>query len=126
MPALHPADHCNCDVPGACLIALHIVTVDAFSTWLQAFPSLLCPLLQVFDHLVIKSAASPVAQNMGGSYLTMFSKGGFVFWHHQHHWWVPTGNQAGWLAAEAVSIFVPFGKTAAPICSYLSGQGARP
>eukprot|EP00891_Asterochloris_glomerata_P004751 jgi/Astpho2/4751/Aster-00301 len=34
---------------------------------------------KVFDHLVIKSAASPVAQNMGGSYLTMFSKGGFIF-----------------------------------------------
>ena len=35
--------------------------------------------LQVYEHLVIKSAASPVAENMGGSYLTMFSKGGFIF-----------------------------------------------
>ena len=40
---------------------------------------MLCRLLQVFQHLVIKSAASPVAENMGGSYLTMFSKGGFIF-----------------------------------------------
>ena len=40
---------------------------------------MLCRLLQVYEHLVIKSAASPVAQNMGGSYLTMFSKGGFIF-----------------------------------------------
>ena len=34
---------------------------------------------QVWHHLVIKSAADPVADNKGGSYITMFSKGGFVF-----------------------------------------------
>jgi len=32
---------------------------------------MICP--QVYEHLVIKSAASPVAGNKGGSYLTMFS-----------------------------------------------------
>ncbi|KAK9808723.1 hypothetical protein WJX72_002523 [[Myrmecia] bisecta] len=34
---------------------------------------------KVFNNLVIKAAASPVADNKGGSYLTMFSKGGFIF-----------------------------------------------
>ncbi len=56
----------------------------------------------MFDHLVIKSAASPVAQNMGGSYLTMFSKGGFIFGIINIIGGCPLGaKQAGWLAAAA-------------------------
>ena len=35
--------------------------------------------MQVWALLVKQSEANPVADNMGGSYLTMFSKGGFIF-----------------------------------------------
>ena len=36
-------------------------------------------LLQVWENLQIKSSVNPIASNRGGSYLTMFSKGGLVF-----------------------------------------------
>ena len=65
---------------------------------------MLCRLLQVFEHLVIKAEASPVADNMGGSYLTMFSKGGFIFGIINIIGGRPLGiEQAGWQLQHASS-----------------------
>ena len=100
MPALRSADALSyCDMLGAHPACLVMIWAQQRRSTPSCRRVAVKPsrLLQVFEHLVIKSAASPVAENMGGSYMTMFSKGGFIFGIIN----IIGGCQAGWLAAAA-------------------------
>ena len=55
--------------------------LDDFCSAVECDSRVLIPLhaVQVWENLQEKARVNPIASNMGGSYLTMFSKGGLIF-----------------------------------------------